>query len=118
MNPYPNPIPGAYLYSHPAVGPAAADSLPFTATQAFIRRGLGAGAVDRCITLDTPVRFLYTNQLAGSRPPIAYPGPGPALPDTISPGLDVYLMSTTSAPAQPTPYSPLDYLAGATTGGW
>ncbi len=106
MNPYPNPVPGAYLFSHPQLGPAAADSLPFVATQAFLRRGLGAGAVDRCITLDTPVRFMYTNQLAGSRPPVATLGPGPAIPDQISPGLDAWLMTTAAVPGAGYPVAP------------
>jgi hypothetical protein len=90
-NPYPNPYPGAYLFSVPGVAEA---SLPFAATTAFIRRGIGAGAVDRCISTDTPVRFMYTNQLAGSRPPLPYPGLGPVPPDTLTPGMDNMLMST------------------------
>lgn len=100
MQPYPNPYPGTYLFSQRGgLGPAAADSLPFVATQEFIRRGV-CGAVDRCISLDTPVKNLYTNQLAGSRPPIAYGGLGPILPDTLSPGMDAYITGLECAPSR------------------
>ncbi len=101
MNPYPNPYPGAYLFSQPEMDAVAMGSLPFAATQAFIRRGIGAGAVDRCISLDTPMRFLYTNQLAGSRPPLPFTGIGPIVPDTIPPGLDTMLMCTTCLDGRP-----------------
>ena len=74
-------------------------SLPFVATQAFIRRGLGAGAVDRFIATEPPLRFMYENQTRGSRPSLPPPGFGPVVPDTLSPGLDNYLVSLTAVAA-------------------
>ena len=71
-------------------------SLPFVATQAFIRRGLSAGAVDRFITSEPPLRFMYQNQTRGSRPELPPPAFGPQVPDTLTPGLDNYLVSLTT----------------------
>ena len=74
-------------------------SLPYVATTAFIRRGLSAGAVDRFITSEPPLRFMYQNQTRGSRPELPPPAFGPTIPDTLSPGLDNYLVSLTTVAA-------------------
>jgi hypothetical protein len=91
------------------LGPSAADaigsSLPFVATQAFIRRGLGLGVVggpvDRYITSEPPQRFMYNDNFAGSRPPVYAPGFGPQIPDTLTPGMDNYLTSVVYPGAVP-----------------
>lgn len=77
----------------PTMEEAIGASLPFRATSAFIARALGAGAVDRTVLTEPPLRFLYQNQLQGSRPNLPPPAVGPLVPDTLSPGLDNYLTS-------------------------